>query len=201
VAGGTLVGDAVVYDTMSRLLLGPLVERIAADVATVAPGGARVLEVGCGPGHLSIRLARHHGFDVTGLDLDPTMIARARANADRPGNGDQRRPSFLVGDVAALAFPDGSFDLAVSTLSMHHWADPAAGLAEIGRVLRPGARALVWDFRPGVRLHPFGPRHAHVPDPVEHTRSSLLRLVSTGPWPWPWRLNLLQRMELASADR
>src|SRR5215207_5115399 len=34
-------------------------------------------------------------------------------------------------------------------LSMHHWADPTAGLAEIGRVLRPGGRALVWDFRAG----------------------------------------------------
>jgi SAM-dependent methyltransferase len=199
VPGGILVSDAVVYDTMSRLLLGRFVERIAADVAAVAPDGARVLEVGCGPGHLSIRLARHHGFDVTGIDLDPAMIARARANADRPGEG--RRPSLLVGDAAALAFPDRSFDLAVSTLSMHHWADPTAGLAEIGRVLRPGARALVWDFRPGGRPHPFGPRHAHLPDPVEHTRSSLLRVVSAAPWPWPWRLNLTQRTELARADQ
>jgi SAM-dependent methyltransferase len=106
------------------------------------------------------------------------MIARARANADRPGNGDQRRPSFLVGDVAALAFPDGSFDLVVSTLSMHHWADPAAGLAEIGRVLRPGGRVLIWDFRPGTRPHPFGPRHAHLPDPAEHLRGGPLRMVN-----------------------
>ncbi len=90
-------------------------------------------------GHLTISLARH-GFEVTGLDLDPVMIARAQANADRPGDGDQRRRSFLVGDVAALAFPDESCDLAVSTLSMHHWAEPTAGLAEIGRMLRPGAR-------------------------------------------------------------
>jgi SAM-dependent methyltransferase len=200
VPGGILVGHAGVYDALSRLLLGPFVERIAADVAAAAPAGARVLEVGCGPGHLSTRLARHHGFDVTGLDLDPAMIARAQANADRPGNRDQRRPSFLVGDVATLAFPDETFDLVVSTLSMHHWADPAAGLAEIGRVLRPGARALVWDFRPGVRPHPFGPRHAHIPDPVEHTRSSPLRLVSTAPWPWPWRLTLTQRIELARCE-
>jgi SAM-dependent methyltransferase len=201
VPGGILVGDAVVYDALSRLLLGPLVKRIAADVAAVAPAGARILEVGCGPGHLSIRLARHHGFDVTGLDLDPAMIARARANADRPGNRDQRRPSLLVGDVAALAFPGRSFDLVVSTLSMHHWADPAAGLAEIGRVLRPGGRALIWDFRPGVRPHPFGPRHAHIPDAAEHTRSSPLRVVKTTPWAWPWRLTLTQRIELARADR
>jgi SAM-dependent methyltransferase len=199
VAGGILIGHAGGYDTLSRLLLGPLIERIAADVAAVAPAGAQVLEVGCGPGHLSIRLARQHGLDVTGLDLDPAMIARARANADRPGNSDQRRPTFLVGDVAALAFPDASFDLVVSTLSMHHWADPTVGLAEIGRVLRPGARALVWDFRPGVRPHLFGPRHAHIPDPVDHTRGSRLRVVNAAPW--PWRFTLTQRIELARADR
>ena len=199
VPGGTLVGDAGVYDALSRLLLGPLVARIAADVAAVAPTGAQVLEVGCGPGHLSIRLASH-GLEVTALDLDPAMIARAQANADRPPNAGQRRPSFLVGNAAALAFPDASFDLVVSTMSMHHWADPAAGLAEIGRVLRPGARALIWDFRPGARPHLFGPRHAHLPDPVEHARNAPLRVMSTTPWPWPWRFQLTQRVELVRAN-
>jgi ubiquinone/menaquinone biosynthesis C-methylase UbiE len=129
------------------------------------------------------------------------MIARAQANPDRAVNRGGRRPSFLVSDVAALAFPNRSFDLVVSTLSMHHWADPTAGLAEIGRVLRPGARALIWDFRPGVRPHPFGPRHAHIPDPIQHTRSSPLRVINTTPWPWPWRLTLTQRTELVRADR
>jgi len=201
VPGGILIGDAGIYDALSRRLLSPFIKRIAADVAAVAPAGARVLEVGCGPGYLSIRLAHHHNLEVTGLDLDPAMSARARANTDRPGNGDQRRPSFLVGDVVSLAFPDGSFDLVVSTLSMHHWADPAAGLAEIGRVLRPGARALIWDFRPGVRPHLFGPSHAHIPDPLEHTRNSRLRMVKATPWPWPWRFQLTQRIELVRADK
>jgi SAM-dependent methyltransferase len=201
VPGGILIGDAVLYDTLSRLLLSPLVKRIAADVASVAPADGQVLEVGCGPGHLSIRLARHHGLKVTGLDLDPAMIARARANTHRPKTGDQRRPEFLVGDVAALAFPDRSFDLVVSTLSMHHWADPAAGLAEIGRVLRPGALALIWDLRPGVRPHLFGPRHAHIPDPVDHMHGSPLAVVNVTPWRWPWRFTLTQRIELARAHR
>jgi SAM-dependent methyltransferase len=199
--GGILIGDAVLYDTLSRLLLGPFLARIAADVAAVTPDGARVLEVGCGPGHLSGRLAREHGLEMTGLDLDPAMIARAQANTDRAGNRGGRRPSFLVGDAAALAFPDRSFDLVVSTLSMHHWADPAAGLAEIGRVLRSGARALIWDFRPGVRPHLFGPRHAHIPNPVDHTRGSRLRVVNATPWPWPWRFTITQRIELTLADR
>jgi hypothetical protein len=68
--GGILIGDAAVYDTLSRYLLGPFVGRIAADVAAAAPSGARVLEVGCGPGHLSIRLA-----------------LPARPPGDRPGPG------------------------------------------------------------------------------------------------------------------
>jgi SAM-dependent methyltransferase len=195
VPGGILIGDAVAYDAHSRLLFGSLFGPIAADVAAVAPDGARVLEVGCGPGHLSIRLARQHGLDVTGLDLDPAMIERARANADQAGDGDERRPSFLVGDVASLPFPDGSFDLVISTFSMHHWADPAAGLAEIGRVLRSDARALVWDFRSGV-----WPFHADLPDPVEHTQGAPLRVVSATPWRWPWRINLTQRIELVRDD-
>jgi ubiquinone/menaquinone biosynthesis C-methylase UbiE len=194
VAGGILIGDAVAYDEMSRLVLGSLFGSIAADVAAVAPDGARVLEVGCGPGHLSIRLARQHGLDMTGLDLDPAMIERARANADRAGDGDERRPSFLVGDVASIPFPEGSFDLVVSTLSMHHWANPTAGLAEIDRVLRPGARTLVWDFRQG-----FLPFHARLPDPVEHTHGAPLRVVSATPWRWPWGFNLMQRIELVRA--
>src|SRR5829696_4936605 len=100
VAGGILIGDAVAYDAMSRLVLGSLFRSVAADVAAVAeatvPDGARVLGVGCGPGHLSIRLARQHGLDMTDLDLDPAMIERARANAVRPGDGDEHRPLFLV---------------------------------------------------------------------------------------------------------
>jgi SAM-dependent methyltransferase len=197
VSGGILIGDARAYDALShRFLLGSLYGPIAADIAAVAPDGARVLEVGCGPGRLSIRLARQHGIDVIGLDLDPAMIERARANADSAGTRGPRGPSFVVGDVASLPFPDGSFDVVVSTLSMHHWADPMAGLAEIGRVLRPGGRALVWDVRPG-----FRPFHAHLPDPLEQAHGSPLRLASATPWRWPWRFTLTQRIELVRDDR
>ena len=205
VPGGVLIADTAVYDRLSRSLLGPFRAGVAADVAASAPAGARVLEVGCGPGHLSIRLARRYGLDVTGVDLDPAMVARASANAGRgrAGAGGPevgRQPSFVVGDAAALAFPDASFDLVVSTLALHHWADPAAGLAEIGRVLRPGGRALVWDLRPGARPHLFGPPHADLPDPADHLEGSGLRLVSAAPWRWPLRLTLTQRIELTRPD-
>jgi SAM-dependent methyltransferase len=196
VPGGILIGDAQAYDRLShRILLGSFFGGIAEDIAAKASPGDRVLEVGSGPGHLSIRMARQLGLDVTGLDLDPAMIEVARANAEQVAGAADRRPSFTLGDVASLPFPDASFDVVVSTLSMHHWSDPRAGLSEIGRVLRPGGRALVWDLRPGLV-----PLHRHVPDPLEHTHDGLLRVVSATPWRWPWRFKLTQRIELLRPD-
>ena len=139
--GGILIGNAGAYDAMTRLLLGGFYDSVASSVAATARPGVRVLEVGCGSGHLSLRLARRFGVDVTGLIFDPAMIERARANADRVA-AEQHQPSFVVGDVAALPFPDVSFDLVVSTLSMHHWDDAKAGLAEesVGCCVRMDAR-------------------------------------------------------------
>jgi SAM-dependent methyltransferase len=192
--GGILIGHVGAYDLHTRWLLGPLFDSIAANVVSSAPPGAAVLEVGCGPGHLSIRLAHDHGLEVTGLDLDPDMIERARARAQGARPGAEGSPAFVVGDVAALPFGDGSFDLVVSTLSMHHWAEPTKGLAEIGRVLRPGGRALVWDFRPGGL-----PFHRRMPDAMAHLPGSGLRVLSATPWRWPWMFSLLTRLELARA--
>jgi ubiquinone/menaquinone biosynthesis C-methylase UbiE len=196
VPGGILIGDAQAYDRLShRILLGSFFGGIAEDIEAKAARDDRVLEVGSGPGHLSIRLSHQLGLDVTGLDLDPAMIEVARANAERAAGGDRRQPSFVLGDVASLPFPDASFDLVVSTLSLHHWADARAGLSEIGRVLRPGGRALVWDLRPGLV-----PLHRNVPDPLEHTHNGPLRVVSATPWRWPWRFTFTQRIELIRAD-
>lgn len=196
--GGIVMGDASAYDRQTGFLLRSFYRSVATDVASVASPDARVLEVGCGPGRLSIGLASDHGLDVTGLDLDPAMVERARLNAEQGPNGVSRRPSFVVGDVAALPFPDESFDLVVSTLSMHHWADPAAGLTEIARVLRSSGRAVIWDVRAGVV-----PFHGHAPDPAD-AHGSPLRIVSATAWAWPWKLKLTKRIEFArdaSAER
>jgi SAM-dependent methyltransferase len=183
---GIVIGDAGLYDAMSRLLFGSFFDGVAGDVGATVGEGAKVLEIGCGPGHLAIRLAEH-GLDVTALDVDVAMIARARANAALAGV----RVTCVVGDVGALDLPDGSFDAVVSTLSMHHWADAALGLSEVARVLRPGGTALVWDLGPGV-----GPLHAHLPDPVERARDAPMQFVDAARWPWPWRWNLTTRIVL-----
>src|SRR6266511_3880645 len=111
------------YDRWASRFFGGLYERVAADVAAAGlPDGARVLDVGTGPGRVPLAIARAlPGLRVDGLD-----------DAVR----------FTVGDVADLPYADATFDLVVSTMSQHHWADAAAGLRELRRVLRPGAQ--VW---------------------------------------------------------
>lgn len=103
-----------------------------------------VLDLGCGPGHWSARLADRHGpgCRVTGLDLAPGMleVARARHGA---------RAGWLCGDAAALPLSDASLDLVFSNLAIQWCPDLEAVLGELQRVLRPGGRALINTLGPG----------------------------------------------------
>lgn len=143
-----LARHACHYERWAGRLNRALYRRVVADVAAAAlPVGAVVLDVGTGPGLLPSAIAdASPELVVVGVDLAPEMIARATERAGGAG-----RLRFEVADVAALPFPDGSVDLVVSSLSMHHWNDPRAGLAEVVRVLRPGAEAWVYDVRRTVR--------------------------------------------------
>ena len=141
------------YERWAGAFAQPLYRRVVADVAAAAlPPGATVLDVGTGPGTLPLQImARSPHLSVSGVDLSAEMITRATSVADMRATPGARPISFLVADVADLPFDDQSVDLVVSTLSMHHWADLAAGLREVVRVLRPGARAWLYDVRPTTR--------------------------------------------------
>lgn len=103
-------------------------------------------DLGCGPGHLVIKLAElAPELNVTGVDLSDEMLAEAEGCARQSGVSD--RVSFKKGNVAQIPFPDSSLDLVVSTLSLHHWSDPVAVLNEIARVLRSDGSFLVFDLR------------------------------------------------------
>src|SRR3984893_18725052 len=116
-------------------------------LARMQPGDA-VLDVGCGTGTLVMEVARRVGRAgrVVGIDPGREQIARARAKAAR-----RNVPiEFQIGVIEQLAFPDQTFDVVFSTLMMHHLPAPLKrqGLAEIARVLKPGGRLVIADFKP-----------------------------------------------------
>ena len=152
---GRLIRWAEYYDaSVSLLMLGrraQLRQRTVA-LAGIQPG-ERVLEVGCGTGDVALAASTYAGpgSRVAGIDPAPEMIAVARAKAARAS----RAVDFQVGVIEALAFPDATFDVVLSSLMMHHLPDDLKqdGLAEIARVLKPGGRVLIVDIkRPTGRL-------------------------------------------------
>ncbi len=118
---------------------------VARRAVAMKPAG-QAADLGSGPGHLVIQLARAApALQVTGIDLSDEMLVEAERYARCSGLQD--RIAFRKGDVAQIPLPAGSLDLVVSTLSLHHWSDPVGALDEIARVLRPGGAFLVFDLR------------------------------------------------------
>ena len=125
------------YDRVAGILARPLYRRVVADVTAAAPAaGSVVLDVGTGPGRLARLIAGGcPTVTVEGVDLSQEMITSATSTTRLEGIENVR---FQVADVTSLPFADGSVNLVVSTISLHHWDDPVAGLTEIARVLAPG---------------------------------------------------------------
>lgn len=118
---------------------------LAAKVASAVQGG-RILEVGPGPGYVSIEVARLlPQVEVAGLDLSETMVEIATQNAAEYSVSE--RVAFRQGDASRMPFEDSYFDFVVSGGSLHHWQEPRHVFSEIYRVLKPGCRALVSDLR------------------------------------------------------
>jgi SAM-dependent methyltransferase len=104
--------------------------------------GERVLEVGCGPGWFWAAVADAVPFDLalTLTDLSPGMVEDAALKVGALG---RYRIDTAVADVVHLPFADESFDAVLAMHMFYHVTDPARGMAEIARVLKPGRRAVV----------------------------------------------------------
>ena len=116
----------------------------------------RVLDVGCGPGTITVDLAcRVPRGDVIGLDAAGDVLEAARQEAGRQGRPNVR---FEAGDVYHLAFADATFDVVHAHQVLQHLADPVAALAEMRRVCRPGGLVAARDSDYGGMLwFPYDP--------------------------------------------
>jgi ubiquinone/menaquinone biosynthesis C-methylase UbiE len=110
-----------------------------AEIGFVA--GARVLDVGCGTGVLTRRLARRPDVaSVVGVDVAPSLLDRARALCSALPN-----VTFEQGDATALPFADASYDVVVLDSTLSHVADAERAIGEAARVLRPNGVLAVFD--------------------------------------------------------
>ena len=111
-----------------------------AEFVRARPGG-RVLDLGCGGGHVTYRAAPH-AAEVVACDLTPSMLEAVAATAAERGLSNVRVQQAAA---EALPFPDASFDLVLCRFTAHHWQDLDAGLRQALRVLKPGGAALFVD--------------------------------------------------------
>ncbi len=185
-----------VYDVVMVRHTRRLYRRVIGDITPILSEG-KVLDAGTGPGTLAREIARRQPqLQVYGIDLSEDMIRLAREHAKREQL--EERVHFAIGDVAHLPYPDHYFDLVVSTISMHHWYELEQPLRDLYRVLRPGGRLWIYDFR-FIKVQTVEKALANTPfveTPLEHT------LVRTGFFPFAlYRRFALQKTGLSDQQQ
>jgi ubiquinone/menaquinone biosynthesis C-methylase UbiE len=122
------------------------------------PEGGDLLDVPCGYGRHAIPLARA-GYRVTGVDRSPTLLAEAWRRAG------EEPPTLVEADYRELPFPDESFDAALNlftSLGFYGDEEDVKALAEIGRVLRPGARLVIETMHRDLLIHIYREHSWHL---------------------------------------
>lgn len=171
--------ESLVFDRLAKIMGGPLHDYAMTELAAIVQPGMRVLDVGCGGGHLAIRLAeRFPELRIVGVDLSPEQIGRAQARTASLRD----RLTFLEANAIDLPFADLEFDLVYSLGSIKHWTEQARGLHECARVLRPGGR--LWVIEGDRGCHPRDVRTLisawNVPAPLDRLAASFFRNVVAG---------------------
>jgi SAM-dependent methyltransferase len=125
--------------------LASLERRLVAE-AGLHPG-ATVLDVGCGTGAVALAIARRSGAHVTGIDLVPSHVERARARG--AGADLTERTRFIEADATAMPFSNAAFDHVYAIESAYHAPEKPRFYGECARVLRPGGCFLGTDWLRG----------------------------------------------------
>lgn len=147
-------------------------DRVAAALH-LAPG-SKLLDAGCGSGQWALAFAAR-GYSVTGVDLAPEMLDRARRHAAAQSLAVEWR----LGDLTALADPDATYDAIHARASLQFTPDMTAALTEFRRVLRPGGYVLA--SVPGSLSPIYGRSWRRFIEPDRHAVSYVT----------PWELELL----------
>jgi SAM-dependent methyltransferase len=124
--------------SLGQFFLFDPVHRAVLDFLPAGLAPRAILDLGCGTGRLLRKAAlRWPGARLVGIDPAEGMIAQAR----------QRTPgaAFHLSTAETLSLPESSFDLALSTVSFHHWFDQALALRQVAKVLRPGGYFVLAD--------------------------------------------------------
>ena len=132
------------YDLLNHLLSGNVDKRWRRIVATrvrdkLSSNSARVLDVACGTGDLSLTLFEITGAGVVGTDFCRPMLQIAAGKTSG-------RIRFIEGDALDLPFRDGTFDVATIAFGLRNLSNVESGLAELSRVLKPGGWVAVLEF-------------------------------------------------------
>ena len=117
----------------------PVLAKEIIDYTKVTKGTC--VDIGCGPGYLSLALARITGMKIYSLDISAPAVAMAKKYAEQEGLSGRMIP--VQGDVHSMPFPDSSADLVVSRGSIPFWKDRGKAFGEIKRILKPGGFACV----------------------------------------------------------
>ena len=141
---------AEAYDRISRLPQFGLIRRSFVKKLKRYVVEGSITDVGCGPGYLLQLLSKEMpGHKLVGVDISKEMVERAKTNFNSIGLSG--KCEFKQGSVEHLPFDEGTQDFIVSTLSLHHWANPQSAFNEIYRVLKPSGQMLILDLRRDAR--------------------------------------------------
>lgn len=142
--------ESFVYDALIAPAVVGMQASIESELLDALTPGARLLDVGCGGGHVALRIAGlRTDVEVTGLDISKEQISRAKKRATEQG----KSMKFVVGSALDLPFETGAFDALISVASIKHWPDPLRGLSECVRVLKPGGKMAVIEADRGARVN------------------------------------------------
>jgi ubiquinone/menaquinone biosynthesis C-methylase UbiE len=183
---GWETGDYPRVGNTLQIMAERLVE--AADVRA----GQRVLDVACGQGNAALAAARRFA-EATGVDYATNLLAQGRERAE----AEHLAVTFIEGDAEELPFPDGSYDLTVSTVGVMFAPDHARAADELVRVTAPGGKIALASWTPSSLVgHMFKVIATWAPPPPAGVRPPML-------WGTPQHLTDLfgERVEWVALER